>query len=80
MLDRCDPACLFNVTADPGETQNLFSEQPALARSLMARLEEVGRKAPPPCSYWDEADLKPGLERICDAMDRTGFLEPVVLR
>ncbi len=78
--ERCRPGCLYNLTADPAETRNVFSENPDVAARLDARLKAVGAKAPPPASYWG-ADSSPatkaGLADICQGVQRSGFLEPI---
>ncbi len=43
------PGQLYNLDGDPGETTNLYFEQPEIVRELKARLEEFvasGRSAP----------------------------------
>jgi arylsulfatase A-like enzyme/tetratricopeptide (TPR) repeat protein len=56
---------LYDLSLDPGESTNIFEQQPAVARDLMRRLdglvEETSRGAPAPAS----ADLdKETLERL----------------
>ena len=44
------PAQLYDLASDPGETRNLYFEQPGTAARLKARLDELvasGRSAPP---------------------------------
>jgi len=45
--DRHKAPCLFNVTADPCEFNNLANRLPALVTSLLARLEEYNKTAVP---------------------------------
>ena len=76
--EKCRPGCLFNVTADPSESENLYHIYPEIVDKLKTVLEVTGCKAPPPSKYWSHE--KKGLENICTAQKRTGFLEPVELR
>jgi hypothetical protein len=73
--EKCRPGCLFNVTADAGETVNLFDRLGDVAAALAARLKEVGDAAPPQSSYW--ADPAVPLAAICQSQDATGWLEPL---
>ena len=48
----CEPACLFDVVADPSEYTDLASAQPARVHSMLARLAELNttifdRRIPP---------------------------------
>lgn len=58
--------CLFNVTADPGETVNLLGSlhstpaYEALAKQLLARVTAVGAAAPPVSRYFQEQNVTHG--------------------
>ena len=76
--EKCTPGCLFNVTDDPSESNNLYHMYPDLVERMKGALQRAGAKAPPPSNYW--AHARKGLERICTAQKQTGFLEPVEVR
>jgi hypothetical protein len=38
---------LFNLADDPGETRNLYEDQPDLARSMAQRLEAIQQQPRP---------------------------------
>jgi arylsulfatase A-like enzyme len=44
------PGELYDLTADPGETRNLYSSQPAVVKDLARRLAEWGRRHEDPLS------------------------------
>lgn len=52
--DRHKAACLFNVSADPCEFNNLAHRFPALVTSLLARLDEYNKTAVPPRNLPDD--------------------------
>eukprot|EP00930_Biecheleria_cincta_P007870 TRINITY_DN109160_c0_g1_i1.p1 TRINITY_DN109160_c0_g1~~TRINITY_DN109160_c0_g1_i1.p1 ORF type:complete len:564 (-),score=77.84 TRINITY_DN109160_c0_g1_i1:161-1852(-) len=75
---KCHPGCLFNLTADPGEQNNLYNYFPDIVRTLKAKLSDAGRAAPPPAMYW--TDPTEELNEICKAQAATGYLEPLSTR
>ena len=46
--DRHKAPCLFNITADPCEFNNLADRFPAIVTSLLARLEQYNKTSVPP--------------------------------
>ena len=76
----CSTGCLYNVRVDPGEKSNLIQQvkHQALVARLKQTLKNIGDRAPPPSSYW--TDPQNGLQDICEAEIKTGFLEPVEVR
>jgi hypothetical protein len=66
----CEPFCLFNLTADPGEANDLCCGPDAMlvAERLIARLDEEGARGPP--NSWtygtDQKKIKAVLGDICD--------------
>lgn len=75
---KCQPGCLFNLTADPGEQNNLYGHFPDIVRSLKTKLSYAGRAAPPPAMYWTNPAEE--LNEICIAQAATGYLEPLSTR
>ena len=75
----CKPWCLFNLTSDIGERDDL-GQNPAfqgIARKIAARLKYHGSTGPLPAWIWpvDEWDEK--VDEMCEASVATGFLEPL---
>jgi arylsulfatase A-like enzyme len=80
LTHNCSTGCLYNVRVDPEEQHNLIQEvkHQALVARLKQTLKQIGDRAPPPSSYW--TDPQNGLQDICEAEIKTGFLEPVKVR
>ena len=71
----CNPGCLFNLTADPGEIHNIYDDHPDIVSTMRSKLKIAAENAIPPSAYWYNA-TKP-LRKICKQQDQTGFLEPL---
>ncbi len=79
---ECPDGCLFDLVADPGETNNLINDDKyADAIKEMTRaLEKAGREAPPVNRYFPEPEpYKSKTSAICAASVQTGFVEPLDL-
>ena len=77
----CDPFCLFNLTADLGERQDL-AQDPAykeIAANLTERLAYHAATGPPPAYLWPDADdwKTKGVEPLCAASETSGHVEPL---
>jgi hypothetical protein len=76
----CRPFCLFNISADMGEEHDL-AHQPryaALAKALIARLDEVGAAAPPPAYIWANlSEFNREVRAACPAEVAAGALLPL---
>ena len=76
----CRPFCLFNISADMGEEHDL-AHQPryaALAKALIARLDEVGAAAPPPAYIWTNvSQFYREVKAACPAELAAGALLPI---
>ena len=75
---KCRPGCLFNLTADPSELNDLINQTSfnSLVTELKAKLQAAGKAAPPQNSYFGQAQLQESLDRVCAIEAQTGFLEP----
>lgn len=78
----CKPYCLYNITADPGESQDLArGNDPALralAAQLIARLDAAGAEGPPHAYVWQNMTEFQRQSRIsCEASVAMGSVQPV---
>ena len=77
---QCKPWCLFNLTADIGERDDL-GQSPAyqaIAETIAARLKHHGATGPPPAYIWpDLEEFQSNIEKICAASLKSGILEPL---
>lgn len=77
---KCDPYCLFNVTADISESTDLAHEPGyrSIAQKMSERLDEVGRTGPPNAYIWpDRNKLKEVTRSLCPRILATGTIQPV---
>jgi hypothetical protein len=82
VLHMCKPYCLYNVSADPSESNDLArGNDPAmhaLAAQLIARLDAVGAEGPPHAYVWANMTEFQRQSRIsCEASVVTGSVQPV---
>ena len=82
VLHTCAPYCLFNITADPGETKDLRigggAEVAALAAALIARLDAAGATGPPHAYIWANASaFQAAVRASCEASLQSGSTQPV---
>ena len=82
---KCDPWCLFNLTDDVGERNDL-GQNPVyqeIAQKIAARLKYHGSTGPMPAYIWALPEQKPELDDALNTMClnalATGFAEPVDL-
>ena len=69
--------CLFDLTADPRETNNLAASEPALAAALLGRYQELARAAYAPNGH-EEAAREAGLPAApTDCADDACWSQPV---
>jgi hypothetical protein len=78
----CQPWCLFNLTADIGERDDLGSN-PAyqqIATAIAARLAYHGTTGPMPAYIWtDPTEYKQKQNDMCLASVKSGVVEPIDL-
>jgi len=78
---RCAPWCLYNLTADLGESHNLAHDGPpfhALAVELAAALDAAGATGPPPAYIWPDPDAFAAANRaMCVRAKATGTIQPL---
>ena len=76
----CDPWCLFNLTSDIGE-QNDLGQNPAfqdIAKSIADRLAYHGSTGPMPAYIWNDPDeWKSKVNDLCVSSLATGCVEPL---
>eukprot|EP01052_Picozoa_sp_SAG31_P001575 SAG31_NODE_53_length_30139_cov_31.002197_17_plen_106_part_00 len=75
----CQPYCLFNLTSDIGEREDL-ALNPAyrpLAEKILARLKYHGTTGPKPAFIWPEDVWSSKVNEMCLASVKSGFLEPL---
>ncbi len=79
---RCDPYCLFDVVADPGETTDLrkhvrYAPQ---VRAMQESLAQAAATAQPPYFIGGQHASDPPFPTLwsglCDTIKRTGFVQP----
>jgi arylsulfatase A-like enzyme len=78
-LHMCKPFCLFNITADEGETLDL-AHNPAYAQvaaSMLQRLDQHGATGPPHAYIWDTKDFPAAVQAGCPRQVLTGSVQPV---
>ena len=76
----CKPFCLYNITQDPGEHDNLahLPRYASLAAALIARLDEVGAAAPPPAYIWQNlTQFQKEVKAACPRELAAGALLPL---
>lgn len=90
----CVPYCLFNLTADIGERDDLASNEiyRPVAAKMLARLKFHGSTGKPPAYIWPgnltsgvpitdpgvSVEYNEHLAEMCDAAATTGFIEPLL--
>lgn len=77
---RCEPWCLFNLTADLGESVDLghLPDYAALARSLAARLDEAAMTGPPPAYIWpNTTEFSRIVKAQCPTWEAAASTQPV---
>ena len=75
----CKPFCLFNVTADPGEENDVSGEPrfAAAAAAMLAKLDAAGASGPPRNWIWqDPNDFKKAAAGLCPQEVQTGSVQP----
>merc|ERR1711874_148273 len=77
----CRKGCLFNVTADPSESHNLYkkSHYKSAISEMKKRLKKAAAAAPPRSQYYSDDEHKhrdKAEEGICENLDLIGFVEP----
>merc|ERR1712232_264347 len=73
--ETCDPYCLFDVSADPGENHNLASDPDLqdIVADMNRRLTEEAATGAPVCQSMDkETYIKTYLPHICSNVVKTG--------
>ena len=78
-LHTCRPFCLFNITADEGETMDL-AHDPAyeqVAASMLQRLDFHGSTGPPQAFIWDVKDFPAAVQKGCPRQVLTGSVQPL---
>ena len=77
----CVNGCLFNVTSDPTESNNLFNdaEYASIVASMKARLKVIGDAAPPWAAVPEVANmtLKEFNAAECAAAIKFGAVSPI---
>ena len=76
---RCHPYCLFNITADEGESVDLAQDDAfaATAAAMIARLDAHGASAPPHAYVWPNASQFAAVSRAaCPREVATGSVQP----
>lgn len=82
VLHACRPYCLFNISADPGESDDLARRADpalrALAAQLLARLDAAGATGPPHAYIWaNQTEFQRASRASCEASLVTGSVQPV---
>ena len=80
VLHACHPYCLFNITADEGETEDLAgrAEYRAVAESMMARLDWHGATGPPHAYIWPNlTEFAQVTRAACPAILASGSVQPI---
>ena len=80
VVHHCRPFCLYNITADEGESHDLAADGAfaALAASLIARLDFHGATGPPPAYIWPNiSDFQRAVQAACPREVETGSVQPV---
>jgi hypothetical protein len=76
----CKPWCLFNLTADIGERDDL-GQNPAyqaIAEKIAARLKWHGSTGPLPAYIWPDLEVwATKVDEMCNASVKSGYLEPL---
>ena len=77
----CKPWCLFNLTSDIGERDDLGTNPAyrAIAEKIAARLRYHGSTGPMPAYIWppSSAEWKAKQEEFCLASSASGYVEPL---
>jgi len=77
---HCRPHCLYNLSADIGESRNLGHDPAyaALARALAARLDAAGAEGPPHAYTWTPQHYHQVVQpQLCEIATQLGTVEPV---
>merc|ERR1712070_1012848 len=75
----CEDGCLFDIAADPSETNNLFShsEFMGIVKNFKNRLSEAASTGPPWAVPFKGKLSSTLSQEICTKVATTGYLEPV---
>lgn len=75
----CKPWCLFNLTADIGERDDLGANPAyqAIAQKLASRLKYHAATGPMPAFIWPVDEWAVKVNDMCVASVKSGFLEPI---
>lgn len=74
----CEPYCLFNLTADIGEQNDLARTHKADAERLLARLKYHGSTGPPPAYLWHNlTKWNEAVQQLCRRSEASGYVEPL---
>ena len=76
----CKPFCLFNVTADPGETTDLAGNGAlaSAAAALLAKLDAAGATGPPRNWIWEnQTEYQKAVQASCPREVAEGTVQPV---
>ena len=78
----CLPYCLFNISADPGESNDLAHRADpalrALAAKLIERLDAAGATGPPHAYIWaNQTEFQREARISCEASLQSGSVQPV---
>ena len=82
VVHHCNPYCLFNLTQDPGESDDLATDSAFnnVAAALIARLDFHGATGPPPAWIWpDLRDFGKAVSELCPQLYDAGTLQPIDL-
>jgi len=75
----CHPYCLFNLTADPGEVNDISGDSrfSGAVAAMAAKLDAAGASAPPRNWIWqDPADFHKAAQGLCPRELATGSVQP----
>ena len=74
---KCEPACLFDLEADPQETHDLSGDKAYadIVANLTAKLDAAGREGPPPAYLGPNASDTYNI--LCEGQRQHGVLEPM---
>jgi hypothetical protein len=81
-IHHCNPYCLFNLTEDPGESNDLAGNSAfsSVAAALIARLDYHGSTGPPPAWIWPNiTDYNKAVPKLCPSLFENGTLQPLDL-
>eukprot|EP00935_MAST-01C_sp_MAST-1C-sp1_P000894 g894.t1 len=78
---KCKPWCLFNLTSDLGERNDLGSNPAfqSIAEKMATRLQYHGSTGPMPAYIWPVSQFGQKAEELCRASVESGYVEPLDL-